>query len=76
MCVGHKDKTLKKDRYDRDLLYYTIKGWADPKKFTMTKERFWSIEGDDINQITMPTQEELMVFDQKFRSLGNKKWLE
>lgn len=77
LCVGHKDKTLKQDRFNRDLLYYTIKGWADPKKFSLTKERFWPLSGDSHSQLTMPTQEELAVFDERFRSLGSKKkWLE
>lgn len=76
LCVGNKFKQLRQDRFERDLIYYTIKGWADPKKFNITKERFRHIEGDDISQVTMPTPEELAVYDQNFRNLANKKWLE
>lgn len=76
LCVGHKDKILREDTFNRDLLYNIIKGWADPKKFNITKERFWQLEGDDVSLVTMPTPEELEVYDQRFRSLGNKKWLE
>lgn len=77
MCVGHKDKILREDYFNRDLLYNIVKGWADPKKFAhITKERFWQLDGDDISQATMPTPEELEVYDQRFRSLGKKKWLE
>lgn len=76
MCVGHKDKTLKQDRYNRDLLYYLIKGWADPKTFKVTKERFMPLEGDELSEILMPTRDELLTFDQRFRSIGKKKWLE
>ena len=68
---------LKQDRFNRDLLYYTIKGWADPKTFKVTKERFWALDGDSEIDIIMPTHEELIMFDQRFRSIGNKKkWLE
>ena len=77
ICVGAKDKQIKEDRYRRDVLYYSIKGWADPKQFTVTKERFWYIEGDERSQVIMPTRDELLMFDQRFRSIGSKKkWLE
>lgn len=77
LCVGNKDKTLKQDRFERDLVYYIIKGWADPKIFTISKERFRPLDGDDIGQIIMPTREELLDYDQRFRSIGSKKkWLE
>lgn len=75
LCVGHKDKILREDRFNRDLLYYTIKGWADPKKFKMSKEKFWHLEGDEDFEVIIPTQEELVILDRRFRSLGgNKKW--
>ena len=77
LCVGHKNKLLRQDTFNRDLLYNTIKGWADPKKFTYTKERFWPLEGDSLSLITMPTPEEIAVYDERFRSLGSKKkWQE
>lgn len=74
MCVGHKDKQIRQDRIDRDLLYHTIKGYADPKKFTITKERLWPIDGDSAIQIIMPTQDELILYDQRFRMKGNNRW--
>jgi len=75
--VGARDKRVREDRKDRALLYNIIKGWADPKSFTKSMERFWPLEGDSIIDIIMPTHEELISFDQRFRSIGNKKkWLE
>lgn len=77
LCVGHKDKELKTERVDRMLIYNVIKGWADPKKFTISMQRFWPIEGDREADINMPTKEELMEYDRRFRELaGRRKWLE
>lgn len=77
MCVGNKDVRLRQDRTDRALLYNTIKGWADPKMFKMSMQRFWPIEGDELSDIIMPTRDKIVAYDQRFRSIGSKKkWLE
>lgn len=77
MCVGAKDKRIRQDRVDRALIYNIIKGWADPKTFKLSMERFWPLDGDSILDMIMPTHEELVILDQRFRSIGSKKkWLE
>lgn len=76
LCVGHHDKLLREDSFNRDLLYYTIKGWADPKKFKVSKEKFWPLVKKDIEIQEVPTWDQMLEIDKEFRQLGGKKWLE
>lgn len=75
LCVGFKDKQLREDRFNRDLLFHIIKGWADPKTFKISKEKFWPLDGDEKEVVKM-TVEELIEFDNRFKSLGGRKWQE
>lgn len=73
MCIGYYESQNREDRIYRDLIYYNIKGWADPKKFTVSKNKFWPLFGDEEQVFIMPSIEDLRKFDQMFRGLGRGK---
>lgn len=47
MYSGYIRKEVKRKKELRLLVYYTVKGYADPKGFPSTPERFWPIDEED-----------------------------
>lgn len=72
-CVGAKDVRIREERINRSIIYNIIKGWADPKTFKASIQKFWPIEGDTAIDLIMPSTDELVILDNKFRSLGRRK---
>jgi len=72
LCVGHRNKEIRREYLDRELNYNIVRGWADPKTLP-SKEKFWSIGGEPVKTIKMPSRAKLLKYDAAFRSLGKKK---
>lgn len=70
MCIGYMDKMHQQERYERMINYNIVKGWADPKKFSQTPERWWPIAGDVVVKMKRPSKAKLLKINSIFKNLG------
>ena len=45
LCIGHKEKLIRKEYLDRSLQYAIVRGYADPKKLPKISD-WWQIDGE------------------------------